>query len=446
MRDEDGDPVVIRNAPLLDDGTPMPTRYWLVGRDEVRAVSRLEAAGGVRPRRGGRRRRPRSPTPTAATPPSATPTSGRAATARARRAAWAARAEASSACTPTTPGTWPVATTPSGAGSRTGWPSPARRRRSAPRSTRARHAGRDVRASAVGPGRCWPASSPTPTRRRPPAHQRPRPRRPTTSTTCVRELAGVVDADDVHVRGAEPWHLAAVERGGPPPTARASSSIATPPRTSSAPWPRRRRADRLHNPGSTPSGVDTVLGTCCLVLAVMRRLHLARVDVRGPGRLMARHPSAGARLPSPLRLYGRRVDAAPARPHDFAEWSEVRRRNEAWLTPWEPRRPPAQLDPTVNRDAFAARCAARDRDAAAGVAYGFGVFVDHRLAGEVNLNNVLRGAMQCGHRRLLDRPGARRPGPDRRGRRRASPPSPSSSSTCTAWRSASCRATPTAAG
>ena len=26
----------------------MPTRYWLVGRDEVTAVSRLEAAGGVR--------------------------------------------------------------------------------------------------------------------------------------------------------------------------------------------------------------------------------------------------------------------------------------------------------------------------------------------------------------------------------------------------------------
>ena len=26
----------------------MPTRYWLVGRDEVAAVSMLEAAGGVR--------------------------------------------------------------------------------------------------------------------------------------------------------------------------------------------------------------------------------------------------------------------------------------------------------------------------------------------------------------------------------------------------------------
>jgi exopolyphosphatase/guanosine-5'-triphosphate,3'-diphosphate pyrophosphatase len=48
VRDGDGSPVVIRNAPLLDDGTPMPTRYWLVGRSERSAVDRLEADGGVR--------------------------------------------------------------------------------------------------------------------------------------------------------------------------------------------------------------------------------------------------------------------------------------------------------------------------------------------------------------------------------------------------------------
>jgi hypothetical protein len=48
VRAADGRPVVIRNAPLLDDGTPMPTRYWLVGGPERDTVSRLEAAGGVR--------------------------------------------------------------------------------------------------------------------------------------------------------------------------------------------------------------------------------------------------------------------------------------------------------------------------------------------------------------------------------------------------------------
>ena len=47
-RTADGSPVVIRNAPLLEDGTPMPTRYWLVDRDLVRRVSRVEADGGVR--------------------------------------------------------------------------------------------------------------------------------------------------------------------------------------------------------------------------------------------------------------------------------------------------------------------------------------------------------------------------------------------------------------
>jgi uncharacterized protein len=46
-RHADGSPLVIRNAPLLDDGTPMPTRYWLVGEPERTWVSRLESEGGV---------------------------------------------------------------------------------------------------------------------------------------------------------------------------------------------------------------------------------------------------------------------------------------------------------------------------------------------------------------------------------------------------------------
>jgi len=47
LRRDDGSPLVIRDAPLLDDGTPMPTRWWLVGEPERTRVSRLEAAGGV---------------------------------------------------------------------------------------------------------------------------------------------------------------------------------------------------------------------------------------------------------------------------------------------------------------------------------------------------------------------------------------------------------------
>lgn len=40
--------LVIRNAPFLDDGTPMPTRYWLVDPELERRVARLESNGGVR--------------------------------------------------------------------------------------------------------------------------------------------------------------------------------------------------------------------------------------------------------------------------------------------------------------------------------------------------------------------------------------------------------------
>jgi len=47
VRASDGSPRVIRNAPFLADGTPMPTRYWLVGGRDRLLVSRLESTGGV---------------------------------------------------------------------------------------------------------------------------------------------------------------------------------------------------------------------------------------------------------------------------------------------------------------------------------------------------------------------------------------------------------------
>lgn len=48
VRRPDGQPVVLRNAPLLDDGRPMPTRYWLLDPALNKAIGQLEAEGGVR--------------------------------------------------------------------------------------------------------------------------------------------------------------------------------------------------------------------------------------------------------------------------------------------------------------------------------------------------------------------------------------------------------------
>jgi len=106
-----------------------------------------------------------------------------------------------------------------------------------------------------------------------------------------------------------------------------------------------------------------------------------------------RHPS---RTATPLRLYGRRVMMRPLAANDFREWSEVRRRNHDWLTVWEPSRQPHHADPVLDRGAFTSRCLQRDRDRASGTAYQFGLFVDQHVAGEVNINNVVRGAMQSG--------------------------------------------------
>ena len=104
------------------------------------------------------------------------------------------------------------------------------------------------------------------------------------------------------------------------------------------------------------------------------------------------HPSQP--VASSLRLYGRRIMLRPLVSSDFTEWSEVRRRNEDWLLKWEPLRSPTMPDPSRDREAFTARCSARDRERQHGQSYAFGVFVDHAFVGEINVNNVQRGALQ----------------------------------------------------
>lgn len=96
-------------------------------------------------------------------------------------------------------------------------------------------------------------------------------------------------------------------------------------------------------------------------------------------------------------LPGRRIVLRPLVVEDFTGWREVRRRNADWLLRWEPQRIPGAPDPVENRDAFAVRCGARQRERQLGTGYGFGIFVEGRFAGEINLSIVQRGPFQSSY-------------------------------------------------
>lgn len=109
-----------------------------------------------------------------------------------------------------------------------------------------------------------------------------------------------------------------------------------------------------------------------------------------------RHPSwVGS--PVVTTLFGRRVLLRPLVVSDFPSWREVRRRNDEWLTRWEPTRVPGQPDVIEDREAFAVRCSARQRERQLGAGYGFGIFVDGVFSGEINLSSVQRGPFQSAY-------------------------------------------------
>jgi ribosomal-protein-alanine N-acetyltransferase len=93
-------------------------------------------------------------------------------------------------------------------------------------------------------------------------------------------------------------------------------------------------------------------------------------------------------------LIGRRIVLRPLVVEDFPAWREVRTRNADWLLKWEPLRTPGAPDPVTNRDTFAVRCGARQRERQLGTGYGYGIFVDGHFAGEINLSIVQRGPFQ----------------------------------------------------
>jgi ribosomal-protein-alanine N-acetyltransferase len=96
-------------------------------------------------------------------------------------------------------------------------------------------------------------------------------------------------------------------------------------------------------------------------------------------------------------LHTSRLVLRGLRAADFAQWSEVRTRCASWLTKWEPAPPPGSPDPVRDPAAFAARCNARDRERQLGTGFAFSLWHQGMFSGEINVNNVVRGAFQSGH-------------------------------------------------
>jgi ribosomal-protein-alanine N-acetyltransferase len=86
----------------------------------------------------------------------------------------------------------------------------------------------------------------------------------------------------------------------------------------------------------------------------------------------------------------------PLQRADLRDWVRVRTANEAWLSPWEP----SAALPWPDRHtpaAYRAMRRAAGRRARAGTSMPFAVHVDGRLAGQVTVDNVVRGALRSGH-------------------------------------------------
>ena len=98
--------------------------------------------------------------------------------------------------------------------------------------------------------------------------------------------------------------------------------------------------------------------------------------------------------PGTVPLRGARVQLRPLVAEDYPQWHEVRTANDEWLTKWEPQRLPGQPDVVQNRQAFGSRCAARQRERQLGTGFGFGVFVNSSLVGEMNVSSIQRGPFQ----------------------------------------------------
>jgi ribosomal-protein-alanine N-acetyltransferase len=91
----------------------------------------------------------------------------------------------------------------------------------------------------------------------------------------------------------------------------------------------------------------------------------------------------------PARLVDRDVVVRPLGVGDAAGWRRARERNATWLVPWDATVPPGG---DARPSSFRALVRRLEKQARQGLTYPFAVEVDGRFAGQVTVNNIVRGS------------------------------------------------------
>jgi [ribosomal protein S5]-alanine N-acetyltransferase len=91
----------------------------------------------------------------------------------------------------------------------------------------------------------------------------------------------------------------------------------------------------------------------------------------------------------PVTLSDGEVTVRPLSTRDAAAWRSARQRNAAWLIPWDATVPPGGDGRPTSFKQLVRRL---HRQARQGVTYPFAIDVAGRFAGQVTVNNVVRGS------------------------------------------------------
>lgn len=95
----------------------------------------------------------------------------------------------------------------------------------------------------------------------------------------------------------------------------------------------------------------------------------------------------------PVTLTAPPVTLRPLRLRDRGEWNELRLRSSDWLRPWDATSP----DPTQRPVSFRLMVRRYHAQARLGEALPWALVVDDRLAGQVNVQGIVRGSAMQAH-------------------------------------------------